>query len=134
MRPRSAKRKKTFLGDVYTTAGMLYPLPMRSPQSSPARSRIARAVLVPLVIALCLLGSTGVASAQADPYTTPPPRGGPPADVPTREVVFTPRSSPVRQRSLPVTGGDVIALTVMGGGAVALGWVLLAARRRPALR
>lgn len=117
---------------------MLYPFPMRTTQSPDARIRVGRAVLVPFIAAICLFGSAGVASAQSDPYTTPPPRG-PSVDVPTSEVVFTPRTparaQPVqRGRSLPVTGGDVIGLVVIGGGAVALGGVLLASRRRPALR
>lgn len=96
-------------------------------------------MLAPFIFAICLFGSAGVASAQADPYTTPPPGRGTSVDVPTRGVVFTPQSSVRNQstppgRSLPVTGGDVIGLMVIGGGAVALGGVLLASRRRPALR
>lgn len=101
-------------------------------------------MLASFLVAVCLFASAGVASAQSDPYTTPPPRG-PSVDVPASEVVFTPRSPAVRTQavrsqpvqrggSLPVTGGDVIGLVVLGGGAVALGGVLLASRRRPALR
>lgn len=118
-------------------------------------------MLVPFVVAVCLFGSAGIASAQADPYITPPPGSGPSVDVPiggpsgdSSTSVVAPqspaaqnqaaqnqavRSQAVRSQSqggrgLPVTGGDVIGLVVIGVGAVALGGLLLASRRRPALR
>jgi LPXTG-motif cell wall-anchored protein len=86
-------------------------------------------VLVAAVGVLLSAGAAGPASAA----------GQYPGQVAPREqvggaVVERPQAAPARQAprgaTLPVTGGDVVALAVVGGGAVAAGGVLLASRRR----
>lgn len=86
----------------------------------------------------------GPAAAQQYPETPPvdvlpddgaPPDavGNPPAqvgDVGGVDDVQVAGDVVTRSRSLPVTGGDVVGLAAIGAGAVALGGVLVAQRRR----
>ncbi len=93
------------------------------------------------------LGLAGTASAQ---YVTPQPPTGPAADGQTVTQVVLRERNP-RQASavqagggrraraaarsarggLPVTGGDVVGLTALGAGAIAVGGVILRLGRRP---
>jgi hypothetical protein len=93
------------------------------------------------------LGLAGTASAQ---YVTPQPPTGPAADGQTvTQVVLrerNPRQASAVQaggartaraaarsarRGLPVTGGDVVGLTALGAGAIAVGGLILRLGRRP---
>lgn len=74
-------------------------------------------------------------------YTTPPPGGGLPTDTQTQPVAEAGGSmgNQLQQiqsaggQGLPVTGGDVVGMAAMGAGAVMVGGVLVALRRRSAL-
>jgi LPXTG-motif cell wall-anchored protein len=102
--------------------------------TSSARFRLAAATIL---VWSATLGLTGVASAQ---YVNSPPGGGPATDVETAPVETTPVAQlsggdsriSRSDSSLPVTGGDVVALVGIGVGSVAAGGLLLAFRRRSA--
>lgn len=121
-----------------------------SPSSAPRPLRLLAAALLALASFLAL-GS--VASAQTDCYGGPVSPGGqpevcgsstvPPSTVPSSTVPETsvpdePTTEPtvlgVSQTRFALTGGDVVGLVAIGGGALAVGAALvLATRRRRAL-
>lgn len=99
--------------------------------------RKGRLLVAMLATALWSGGLAGQASAQ---YTNPPPNVKVAADVgagaPTatasslRAAGGTSTGSQGGGQGLPVTGGDVLGLTAIGVGSIAVGGLVLAARRR----
>lgn len=96
---------------------------------------------IALSIAIALGG--GVAGAQVDTYEETPPQviddGATPGQVDGDEMVAGEAAADVRgsvvqnartSSTLPVTGGDLAGLTVLGAGAVATGAALVLHRRR----
>jgi LPXTG-motif cell wall-anchored protein len=88
------------------------------------------------VVSLALLGSVAAAQeAQTDdPYGGPPPTVGSTTTVPVDQTTQPTVLAETETRGLAVTGGDVVGLLAIGGGAVAVGGALvLAAKRRRSL-
>ncbi|MFZ6004412.1 MAG: hypothetical protein ACOYXM_10825 [Actinomycetota bacterium] len=95
-----------------------------------ARRSLVGAVLLALVVTIW----APMAAADDDPYTNPtPPTVEPfeeerdPGDPPTTETVLGTTQS---RGPLPLTGGDVIGLVILGGGLAGVGLVLRAGARR----
>lgn len=92
-------------------------------------------LLIMTAAALALVGGlgAGTASAQDYPLPSPPPPGKvlPDTLAPPAEVEPLAQQAPVRSNvgGLPVTGGDVVGLTLIGAGALGAGVVLVRARR-----
>lgn len=89
-------------------------------------------------VAMTAAWSLALAGPALAQYTTPPPGGGLPTDTQTQPVVQA-GGNQLQQiqgtdgQGLPVTGGDVVGMAAMGAGAVMVGGVLVALRRRSAL-
>lgn len=93
-------------------------------------------LLIVTFAALLLVGGfgAGVAAAQGNDYPIPVPEDGgvlPEVLTPPAEVTPLAQTPPVRANTggLPVTGGDLIGLTVLGLGAIGTGVVLVRSRR-----
>lgn len=110
-------------------------------QPAVANPRRARGVWLFLAGAVTALWSVGFAGAASAQYVTPePPAAGVSADVQTSPVDAgsaagggaTQAATRSSGQGLPVTGGDVVGMTAMGAGAVMVGGILVAIRRRSA--
>jgi LPXTG-motif cell wall-anchored protein len=107
---------------------------MKNPGKDVRRWRV---LVATLTLGCGMLTASGTAAAQ---YTNPPPGGGSSSDSgdmtggsSASSATDGVRATQVRSQagsSLPVTGGDVVALTGMGLAAVGLGVGVLAVRRR----
>ena len=102
-----------------------------------------------LIVGLALPFGTGVASAQTQPCVVTDDYCKPPAEVEDADAEVLPEETvaepaqvevpeeapaPAAQQSpsgsLPFTGGDVVGMTVIGAGAIALGTVLVRRSKR----
>lgn len=92
-----------------------------------ARRSLVGAVLLALVVTIW----APMAAAEDDPYVNPTPPTVAPfeeeRDPPTTETVLGTTQS---RGPLPLTGGDVIGLVILGGGLAGVGLVLRAGSRR----
>lgn len=96
-----------------------------------ARHVRVRHLVVTGALAAGLIVGAATAAGATDPY---PSGGAAPPQVQSNVVtkpVAAPRTSP-SGATLPFTGGDVLGLAAIGGGAVAVGSAMRALRRRPA--
>jgi hypothetical protein len=117
-----------------TTTAFIDPLAV--PVSESRTLRTLRLVVASLVALVSLMFFASAASAQQ--CTPTEPYGGTvcgtvtvPTTTPETQPTVLPRTE---VRGLAITGGDVIGLAAIGGGAVAVGTALvLAARRRRSL-
>lgn len=101
------------------------------------RSHTIKRICVGLGLS-ALLWTPNVAAAQSDAYRETPAvdAGSVDENAPAateRGAVRVAAGGDAAQGGLPVTGGDVVALTVTGAAFVVLGATLLAARRRRAI-
>jgi Na+-transporting NADH:ubiquinone oxidoreductase subunit NqrB len=112
--------------------------PLAVPVSESRSLRTLRLAVASLVALVSMLFLASAASAQTESCTTPEPYGG---TVCVREVTTVPETTTkptvlaeTQTRDLAFTGGDMVGLAAIGGGAVAIGTALvLAARRRRSL-
>lgn len=96
--------------------------------------RLRRLVLA-TGIAVGSVITPAVASAQTDPYVSRPPEvsgidEGRPTEVAGVEVERAAPAVAGQGETLPVTGGDVVGLTVIGVAAIGAGTVLVRRARR----
>jgi hypothetical protein len=83
------------------------------------------------VASLALFGSVAAAQTDDDPYGGPPPSVERTTTVPTVPETTQPTVlGRVVERDFAFTGGDVVGLIAIGGGAAAIGTALVLASRR----
>lgn len=95
-----------------------------------------RGIAAAAVVTVALVGAPSLAAAQTDPYVSEPPKVGGVDEGRAAEVggVEVSRQGPAveaRGETLPVTGGDIIGLTILGAASIAAGSVVVRRARRP---
>jgi LPXTG-motif cell wall-anchored protein len=94
----------------------------------PLESRISRRVMAALAAAVLVVvlfvATTGTAHAQNYPVTTPSVEG---TSVTTAQVEGT---KTTRSEPLPVTGGDILGMTIIGLALIGTGVIVLKVRKR----